>query len=164
MVNNWSVNGQDKVNKWWLYIIAGVWECLRTGSRPSHLTILGYDGNFAFENTAAGDRAFRNAAPSLWNDLSPDIRLSSTVNQFKHKLKTLAFHKICLYMQYFSIYYELCKAYWLNTHNIRSIKINYYFYYHHQEVVTCLNPGLKIQEDMLAISFIRFDLSCLLLN
>ena len=31
----------------------------------------------------SGDRAVRNAAPSLWNDLSPDIRISSTVNQFK---------------------------------------------------------------------------------
>ena len=44
----------------------------------------------------SGDRAFRNAAPSLWNDLSLDIHLSSTVNQFKHKLKSrlweIAFH------------------------------------------------------------------------
>ena len=38
-----------------------------------------------------GDRAFRNAAPSLWNNLPPEIRLSSTINLFKRKLKTHLF-------------------------------------------------------------------------
>ena len=38
-----------------------------------------------------GDRAFRNAAPSLWNNLPPETRLSSTINLFKRKLKTHLF-------------------------------------------------------------------------
>ena len=39
----------------------------------------------------SGGRAFRNAALSLWNNLPPETRLSSTINQFKVKLKTHLF-------------------------------------------------------------------------
>ena len=40
-----------------------------------------------------GERAFRVAAPQLWNELPPDIRTSSTLATFKKHLKTFLFCK-----------------------------------------------------------------------
>jgi len=40
-----------------------------------------------------GDRAFGVAAPLLWNELPPDIRLSPSLSIFKKKLKTHLFQK-----------------------------------------------------------------------
>ena len=40
-----------------------------------------------------GERAFRFAAPWLWNELPPDIRKSSTLATFKKHLKTFLFCK-----------------------------------------------------------------------
>ena len=40
-----------------------------------------------------GERAFRVAAPRLWNELPPDIRKSSTLATFKKHLKTFLFCK-----------------------------------------------------------------------
>jgi len=40
-----------------------------------------------------GERAFRVAAPRLWNELPPDIRKSSTLATFKKHLKTCLFCK-----------------------------------------------------------------------
>jgi len=40
-----------------------------------------------------GERAFRVAAPWLWNELPPDIRKSSTLATFKKHLKTFLFCK-----------------------------------------------------------------------
>ena len=40
-----------------------------------------------------GDRCFSVEAPKLWNSLPLDIRLSSTVETFKHKLKTYMFRQ-----------------------------------------------------------------------
>jgi len=40
-----------------------------------------------------GERAFRVAAPRLWNELSPDTRKSSTLATFKKHLKTFLFCK-----------------------------------------------------------------------
>ena len=41
--------------------------------------------------TTSGDRAFRDAAPSLWNKLPSEIRLNSTISPIKIKLKTHLF-------------------------------------------------------------------------
>ncbi len=46
--------------------------------------------------TKAGDRAFQNAAPKLWNQLPQDIQESETLNIFKKKLKT----------HYFKLHYD----------------------------------------------------------
>ena len=43
--------------------------------------------------TKAGDRAFSTMAPKLWNSLPDDIRISTSVEVFKHKLKTHLFPK-----------------------------------------------------------------------
>ena len=40
-----------------------------------------------------GERAFRVAAPRLWNELPPDVRKSSTLATFKKHLKTFLFCK-----------------------------------------------------------------------
>ena len=40
-----------------------------------------------------GERAFRVAAPRLWNELPPDIRKSSTLATFKKHLKTFLYCK-----------------------------------------------------------------------
>jgi len=43
--------------------------------------------------TKAGDRAFSTIAPKLWNSLPDDIKMSTSVELFKHKLKTHLFPK-----------------------------------------------------------------------
>ena len=40
-----------------------------------------------------GDRAFQVAAPKLWNKLPDEIKLSSSLNEFKSKLKTFLFRE-----------------------------------------------------------------------
>ena len=40
-----------------------------------------------------GDRAFSVAGPSLWNDLDPSVKQSSSVTVFKTRLKTYLFQK-----------------------------------------------------------------------
>ena len=40
-----------------------------------------------------GDRAFSVAGPSLWNDLDPSVKQSSSVTVFKNRLKTYLFQK-----------------------------------------------------------------------
>jgi hypothetical protein len=42
--------------------------------------------------TKLGERAFCHIAPKLWNKLPQDIRLSSSNEVFKKKLKTHLFH------------------------------------------------------------------------
>ena len=41
--------------------------------------------------TSRGDRAFRTAAPRLWNKLPVEIRRSQNVHTFKTRLKTYLF-------------------------------------------------------------------------
>ena len=38
-----------------------------------------------------GDRAFQNAAPCLWNSLPPSVKSSSSLSQFRSRLKTELF-------------------------------------------------------------------------
>ena len=44
-------------------------------------------------NSVIGERAFRVAAPRLWNELPSDIRKASTLATFKKHLKTFLFCK-----------------------------------------------------------------------
>ena len=39
-----------------------------------------------------GDRAFSVAAPKLWNSLPASIRITSSLDAFKRKIKTYIFH------------------------------------------------------------------------
>ena len=41
--------------------------------------------------TVAGDRAFCNAAPKLWNELPEDVRNINRLESFKTALKTYLF-------------------------------------------------------------------------
>ena len=43
--------------------------------------------------TEAGDRAFCNAAPVLWNKLLEDVRTKNTLQSFKSALKTFLFQQ-----------------------------------------------------------------------
>ena len=44
--------------------------------------------------TTYGDRAFSVSAPKLWNSLSIEIRLSTSLNSFKTSLKTFLFKQL----------------------------------------------------------------------
>ncbi len=60
---------------------------------------LGSDDRFLFQipRTNAktlGDRAFKHAAPTIWNSLPIYIRLCETVYCFKTELKTFLFWKV----------------------------------------------------------------------
>ena len=46
-----------------------------------------------WEQVHFGFRSFSNAAPTLWNVLPPDVRLSPTLTAFKSSLKTHLFRK-----------------------------------------------------------------------
>ena len=48
---------------------------------------------FIWDQKNFGYRSFSNAAPSLWNALPPEIRLSPTITSFKSALKTHLFRK-----------------------------------------------------------------------
>ena len=48
--------------------------------------------SFKFK-ASLGDQAFMFTAPKLWNNLPRDIRESSSINNFKSKLKTFLFKK-----------------------------------------------------------------------
>jgi hypothetical protein len=54
--------------------------CLRSSSR-NYLTV-------PRTNTVIGTRGFRSAAPTVWNSLPDDIRLTDSLHVFKRKLKT----------------------------------------------------------------------------
>ena len=45
-----------------------------------------------FASTAFGARAFSVAAPSVWNSLPPNVRATSSLQTFRHLLKTHFFH------------------------------------------------------------------------
>jgi len=69
-----------------------------TGNAPEYITdmlqpVSDLDRSTQLRSASKGERAFRVAAPRLWNELPPDIRKSSTLATFKKHLKTYLFCK-----------------------------------------------------------------------
>ena len=84
-------------------------------------------------STSAGDRAFSNAGPALWNSLPDSCRKASSVDSFKKLLKT---HLFCLWFWLLICVghiQALCNL-WKRRYINASLLFYYYYYLLHRFV------------------------------